>query len=115
MAAAARDVLGRTAQLPARSAATAHRHSGTSGRSPRPKASRDGGGYRLRSVLSSPWLRSYGFASCRRLDRSSVPSELGYTKARHEPAIGATSLTCLVGLRRSLVSSLTFGIRQSAL
>src|SRR5258708_3125716 len=31
------------------------------------------------------------------------PTELGSTNARHEPAIGATFLTRLVGLRRSLV------------
>src|ERR1700730_12323086 len=42
-----------------------------------------------------------GFASRRRLDRSSV-LETGLTRARHEPAIGATKSTCLVGLRRSL-------------
>src|ERR1700676_1545520 len=46
-----------------------------------------------------------GFASRRRLDRSSV-LETGLTRARHEPAIGATKSTCLVGLRRSLASSL---------
>src|SRR5947209_8385941 len=45
-----------------------------------------------------------GFASRRRLDRSSVPTEPGSTRARHEPAIGATISTCLVGLRRSLAS-----------
>src|ERR1700693_4452989 len=44
-----------------------------------------------------------GFASRRRLDRSSV-LETGLTRARHEPAIGATKSTRLVGLRRSLVS-----------
>src|ERR1700736_6035 len=43
-----------------------------------------------------------GFASRRRLDRSSV-LETGLTRARHEPAIGATKSTRLVGLRRSLV------------
>src|SRR5258708_29978333 len=32
------------------------------------------------------------------------PTELGSTNARHEPAIGATFLARLVGLRRSLVS-----------
>src|SRR6267142_3377643 len=42
-----------------------------------------------------------GFASRRRLDRSSV-RETGLTRARHEPAIGATKSTRLVGLRRSL-------------
>src|SRR6266700_2650228 len=42
-----------------------------------------------------------GFASRRRLDRSSV-LETGLTRARHEPAIGATKSTRLVGLRRSL-------------
>src|ERR1700738_1791330 len=42
-----------------------------------------------------------GFASRRRLDRSSV-LETGLTRARHEPAIGATKSTCLVGLRRSV-------------
>jgi len=56
-----------------------------------------------RSVLSSPRLRSFGIASRRRLGRSSVLLELGSTNARHEPAIGATFLTQLVGLRRSLV------------
>src|ERR1700720_518243 len=45
-----------------------------------------------------------GFASRRRLDRSSV-LETGLTRARHEPAIGATKSTRLVGLRRSLASS----------
>src|SRR6266568_8386412 len=45
-----------------------------------------------------------GFASRRRLGRSSVLPELGSTNARHEPAIGATSLTRLVGPRRSLVN-----------
>src|SRR6266700_3344133 len=44
-----------------------------------------------------------GFASRRRLDRSSV-LETGFTRARHEPAIGATKSTRLVGLRRSLAS-----------
>src|SRR6266700_3128960 len=44
-----------------------------------------------------------GFASRRRLDRSSV-LETGLTRARHEPAIGATKSTRLVGLRRSLAS-----------
>src|SRR6266436_2200460 len=39
----------------------------------------------------------------RRLDRSSV-LETGLTRARHEPAIGATKSTRLVGLRRSLAS-----------
>src|SRR5216684_3054750 len=34
------------------------------------------------------------------------PTELGSTNARHEPAIGATFLARLVGLRRSLVSFL---------
>src|SRR6266853_516216 len=43
-----------------------------------------------------------GFASRRRLDRTSV-LETGLTRARHEPAIGATKSTRLVGLRRSLV------------
>jgi drug/metabolite transporter (DMT)-like permease len=38
-----------------------------------------------------------------RLGRSSVPVRLVYTRARHEPAIGAAT-TCLVGLRQSLVS-----------
>src|ERR1700720_3145275 len=38
-----------------------------------------------------------GFASRRRLDRSSV-LETGLTRARHEPAIGATKSTRLVGL-----------------
>src|SRR5216683_50005 len=33
------------------------------------------------------------------------PTELGSTNARHEPAIGATFLARLVGLRRSLVSN----------
>src|SRR6266852_6313026 len=42
-----------------------------------------------------------GFASRRRLGRSSV-LETGFTRARHEPAIGATKSTRLVGLRRSL-------------
>src|SRR6266702_4367687 len=44
-----------------------------------------------------------GFASRRRLDRSSVLPELGSTNARYQPAIGATFSTCLVGLRQSLV------------
>src|SRR6478736_2569827 len=42
-----------------------------------------------------------GFASRRRLDRSSV-LETGFTRARHEPAIGATNSTRLVG-KASLV------------
>src|SRR5260370_27283020 len=37
----------------------------------------------------------------RRSDRTSV-FETGLTRARHEPAIGATKSTRLVGLRRSL-------------
>src|SRR6266851_10016372 len=45
-----------------------------------------------------------GFACCRRLGRSSV-LETGLTRARHEPAIGATKSTRLVGLRRSLARS----------
>src|SRR6266481_2783067 len=39
----------------------------------------------------------------RRSDRTSV-FETGLTRARHEPAIGATKSTRLVGLRRSLAS-----------
>src|ERR1700676_1472736 len=46
-----------------------------------------------------------GFASRRRLDCSSV-LETGLTRARHQPAIGATKSTRLVGLRRSLARSL---------
>src|SRR5258708_31561678 len=42
-----------------------------------------------------------GFASRRHLGRSSV-LETGLTRARHQPAIGATKSTRLVGLRRSL-------------
>src|SRR5258707_12254289 len=42
-----------------------------------------------------------GFASRRHLGRSSV-LETGLTRARHEPAIGATKSPRLVGLRRSL-------------
>src|SRR3979411_980669 len=42
-----------------------------------------------------------GFASRRHLGRSSV-LETGLTRARHEPAIGATKSTRLFGLRRSL-------------
>src|SRR6266581_6845155 len=42
-----------------------------------------------------------GFASRRRLDLYQV-LETGFTRARHEPAIGATTATRLVGLRRSL-------------
>src|SRR6266436_3201703 len=42
----------------------------------------------------------------RRLDRSSV-LETGLTRARHEPAIGATTATRLVGLRRSLARVLS--------
>src|SRR5467141_4243634 len=45
-----------------------------------------------------------GFASRRHLGRSSV-LETGLTRARHEPAIGATKSTRLVGLRRSLAST----------
>src|ERR1700704_1621080 len=41
----------------------------------------------------------------RRSDRTSV-FETGLTRARHEPAIGATKSTRLVGLRRSLASFL---------
>src|SRR5882672_7246750 len=41
----------------------------------------------------------------RRSDRTSV-FETGLTRARHEPAIGATKSTRLVGLRRSLASIL---------
>src|SRR6516165_12627689 len=37
------------------------------------------------------------------LDRVAVLSEPGSTRARHEPAIGATAETRLVGLRQSLV------------
>src|ERR1700682_5607345 len=44
-----------------------------------------------------------GFASCRRLGQSSA-LETGLTRARHEAAIGATTATRLVGLRRSLAS-----------
>ena len=47
-----------------------------------------------------------GFASRRRLDLSQV-LETGLTRARHEPAIGATIATRLVGLRRSLASFLS--------
>src|SRR6516165_6390164 len=39
-----------------------------------------------------------------RLDRLAVLSEPGSTRARHEPAIGATAETRLVGQRQSLVS-----------
>ena len=39
------------------------------------------------------------------LDRVAVLSEHGSTRARHEPAIGATAETRLVGLRQSLVSN----------
>src|SRR5882757_5879656 len=46
-----------------------------------------------------------GFASRRRLDLYQV-LETGFTSARHEPAIGATTATRLVGLRRSLASLL---------
>src|SRR5882724_13340010 len=46
-----------------------------------------------------------GFASRRRLDLHQV-LETGFTRARHEPAIGATTATRLVGLRRSLARSL---------
>src|SRR5216683_504684 len=42
-----------------------------------------------------------GFASRRRLDLYQV-LETGFTRARHEPAIGATTATRLVGLRRCL-------------
>src|SRR5258705_8359643 len=42
-----------------------------------------------------------GFASRRHLGRSSV-LETGLTRPRHQPAIGATKSTRLVGLRRSL-------------
>src|SRR6516165_8061568 len=38
-----------------------------------------------------------------RLDRLAVLSEPGSTRARHEPAIGATAETRLVGQRQSLV------------
>src|SRR5258708_20931187 len=44
-----------------------------------------------------------GFASRRRLDRSSV-LETGLTRARHEPAIGATKSTRLVGRSPSLAT-----------
>jgi hypothetical protein len=40
------------------------------------------------------------------LDHSSVPTELGSTRARHEPPIGATISTRLAGLRQSLVRQL---------
>ena len=56
-------------------------------------------------MLSCPWLRSCGFASRRRLDRSPVLPEPGFTRARHERAIGAAAATCRVGLRRSLARS----------
>src|SRR5258708_24024876 len=46
-----------------------------------------------------------GFASRRHLGRSSV-FETGLTRACHQPAIGATKSTRLVGLRRSLTSFL---------
>src|SRR5712672_584309 len=46
-----------------------------------------------------------GFASRRYLGRSSV-LETGLTRARHQPAIGATKSTRLVGLRRSLARRL---------
>jgi hypothetical protein len=41
-------------------------------------------------VLSSPRLRSYGFALRGRLDRRSVHLRLVSTRAGHEPATGAT-------------------------
>src|SRR5882672_1459485 len=44
----------------------------------------------------------------RRSDRTSV-FETGLTRARHEPAIGATKSTRLVGLRRSLARCLIPG------
>src|SRR5215472_15054695 len=40
-----------------------------------------------------------GFASLRRLDRLSVPTELGSIKARHQPAIGATNSLTRLRLR----------------
>src|SRR6516164_1675488 len=42
-----------------------------------------------------------------RLDRLAVLSEPGSTRARHEPAIGATAETRLVGQRQSLVRPYT--------
>src|SRR5258708_31449099 len=51
-----------------------------------------------------------GFASRRHLGRSSV-LETGLTRARHQPAIGATKSTRLVGLRRSLARSLDSNLR----
>src|SRR5712675_2158516 len=53
-----------------------------------------------------------GFASRRHLGRSSV-LETGLTRARHEPAIGATKSTRLVGLRRSLARTCTHKTRAA--
>src|SRR6267143_327464 len=49
----------------------------------------------------------------RRSDRTSV-FETGLTRARHEPAIGATKSTRLVGLRRSLASSWFISVGTSS-
>src|SRR5258705_11724851 len=53
-----------------------------------------------------------GFASRRHLGRSSV-LETDLTRARHEPAIGATKSTRLVGLRRSLATTCTHKTRAA--
>src|SRR6266581_3285436 len=55
-----------------------------------------------------------GFASRRRLDLYQV-LETGFTRARHEPAIGATTATRLVGLRRSLASKCPQKVSRPAL
>jgi hypothetical protein len=70
-------------------------------------------------VLSSPRLRSCRFCLLQASRPFAVPTELGSTKARHEPATGATTSltrlrlrptlsTRLVGPRRSLVSAFAF-------
>src|SRR6516165_12303046 len=65
---------------------------GTSGRCPPPRASRDRGEYPPHSVLSSARLRSLGFCLSKAFRPFIGPIEPGFTRARHEPAIGATKI-----------------------
>jgi hypothetical protein len=106
---------------------------GTSGRCPPPRASRDRGEYPPHSVLSSARLRSLGFCLSKAFRPFIGPIEPGFTRARHEPAIGATKIlpapkshgspwqrtaraersARFVGLRQSLVSHLMWHIGGS--
>src|SRR6516165_7844866 len=105
---------------------------GTSGRCPPPRASRDRGEYPPHSVLSSARLRSLGFCLSKAFRPFIGPIEPGFTRARHEPAIGATKIlpapklhgspwqrtaraersARIVGLRQSLVRSLGFARKR---